>query len=241
MHCFRCSFITVILFVVQYISGSYASSQTVIQLRGAEHTQDTTIFSVNTIGNSGAADGIRAGKNGQGENRRILIRFDVSAIPTQAMIVDTTLEMFVTDIPGNTAGMTTHSLHRVLQDWVEGTGTNMNGETVSGAVTWNAAKEGIEAWHSPGGTYEIAVSAQAVVPSVLQAAAVWSDVRMIADVQDWINGTTENYGWIIIGDESAARSVRGYASSEIADLAPVLHIAFNGQTAHIDSWMLFDM
>ena len=42
----------------------------------------------------------------------------------------------------------------------------------------------------------------------------WSNAEMVADVQQWINTPELNFGWLLLGDESIASTVRRFDSHE---------------------------
>jgi spore coat protein A len=171
---------------------------------------------------SGECDSIYAGKTndppdpGIGSARRALIQFDIAQIPTGSTINSVTLNMNITR-GGNNAD-TDFSLHRVTTAWVEGDNVcdirgGGQGEPSTGGATWIDAEFGITQWGTPGGDYIATASGSTSV--VGADPPVWaSTAAMVSDVQGWLDGTLDNFGWIVIGDEAIVNSARRIDSSE---------------------------
>jgi hypothetical protein len=197
-----------------------------ITLQGDSVTTDTTLLSEVPTFNTGAAISNRAGRSGMAALRRYLVQFDISSVPDGVMITSATLTLRIQNAPNSTP--TNQSLHRVTAGWVEGTSTNQNGEFVAGAASWNSASEGILAWQTPGGDFMATPSATQTVPGVgaIGSEVSWSGAALAADVQVWLDGTEPNFGWILIGEESANQTARNYHSAEAAANQPKLTIEF---------------
>lgn len=143
--------------------------------------------------------------------KRTLYRFDVSSIPSGAVIVNATLELYLL----NGAGIpVTMEAREVLETWVEGSGLNTAPFTTNG-VSWDT---------QPlfGGT---AVGAQTV-----GSTSGWYTFSLTDLVQQWVNGSKPNYGVALVDRNEATIAVnyKTFASSENADIAkrPVLRIQF---------------
>jgi spore coat protein A len=54
----------------------------------------------------------------------------------------------------------------------------------------------------------------------------WSSAQMATDVQDWLDGTYSDYGWIAIGDEATTKSAKRFNSRENGTDPPALTVDF---------------
>ena len=57
---------------------------------------------------------------------------------------------------------------------------------------------------------------------------------MVADVQDWLDNPTNNFGWIILGDEETSHSVKAFSTKE-GSTPPMLTVTFTPPTSVEDS------
>jgi len=145
------------------------------------------------------------GETGMGEVRRGVLAFDISAqIPPGSIITGVTLTLNMSMTPS--ANLRTTELHKLLADWGEGTSQASGGEG-SGApattndATWRHRFFDTIFWTSEGGDFSDAVSASQLVGGV--GVYAWSSPQMIADVQSWLDNPITNFGWLVLGDESA--------------------------------------
>ena len=53
----------------------------------------------------------------------------------------------------------------------------------------------------------------------------WSSPQMVADVQSWLDNPASNFGWLVLGDESAAATAKRFDTRESAT-PPVLTIQY---------------
>lgn len=201
-----------------------------------EASKDNTLYESSTGSlSNGAGNHLFAGLTNNGQIRRGLIMFDVAAaLPDGAVVESATLEM---NMSKTIAAGTQISIHRVMADWGEGTSDaegNEGGGTgaANGDATWLHRFFQTDTWQSPGGDYAPAPSASAVVSTV--GSYEWdSTPAMLADIQDWIDSPDENFGWILIGDESASPTTKRFDSRThpTADNRPVLRLTFRTATA----------
>lgn len=118
--------------------------------------------------------------------QRILFYFDVTSIPTDAVVHDATLHLRVSSFhPLNDDPMPT-ILRRLASAWEEP------------SVTWNSEPT----WGE--------IRAQASVGSALN----WYEWNVTELVADWVAGRHENYGVEIIGDERVQHRERVFYSRE---------------------------
>ena len=207
-----------------------ANAQTV--MIGA--SQDNSIYQ-NLPGNSnGAGVNIFAGTNGATSPRRALLKFNIAAaIPANSTITSVTLTLYCNrTISGNT----NVTLHRLFQNWGEGTsdagGTN-DGDGAPAALndaTWNCSFSNgaggcSTPWTTAGGSYNGTASATASVGGI-GASYNWSSATMNSDVQSWLDAPGTNYGWILRGDEANGGTAKRFSSSENSSNRPVLSVTY---------------
>jgi spore coat protein A len=150
--------------------------------------------------------------------RRAVLAFDIAgAVPAGATIDSVTLTMVVNKVPSNTGYAV--KLHRVLEDWGEGTADAGNsqqgrGEPPSGGdVTWDHTFYPGTFWTTPGGVYTLTASASTSVGGT--GSYTWGSTSgMVADVQFWLDNPGQNYGWIVIGDETVNETAKRLATRE---------------------------
>ena len=202
-----------------------ATAQTVVEISAP--AKDNTIFSEGALSN-GAGNHLFTGRTAQGALRRALVSFDLSAqIPAGAQIQAVTLRLQMNKT--RFGGGSTVAAHRLLRDWGEA-GSDASGQEGTGAnaqagdATWQRAFQGGEAWTTPGGDYQPAPSAST---SGSGNSFTWSSAQMVADVQAWVDDPAANFGWILIGQESAS-SARRFTSGENPTVAnrPSLSITY---------------
>jgi hypothetical protein len=172
--------------------------------------------------------------------RRGLIDFNVAAsgIPAGATITAVTLTM--RDVMGLN-GAQTLSLHDVTQNWGQGSSFS-NGGTGAPAqqndATWlytfyNAANPSASPqWTTPGGDFGATVSGSTVDNAAAGGLVTWSSAtnpQMVADVQNWLNNPANNFGWIMLGNESVgqtAKRLNGMEATTPPAQPPLLTITY---------------
>lgn len=208
-------------------------------------SKDNSIFQ-NTPNNSlGGGQAIFAGTNAQSAPRHGLIQFDIgNAIPAGSTINSVQLTLFLNSAAAGGGSPTIH-LHRLVSDWGEGTaGSNVNGSSSvgqgfaagEGDATWNARHFSATTptlWNSSGGDFAATDSAaMTIVGTTVNTPYTWASTPgMVADVQNWLNDPPANFGWLLLGDEGTAGSVRGFWTREAARtgqgaFAPQLQVAY---------------
>ncbi len=197
------------------------SAQTLVTL---EPDRDNTIFQ-NSAGcvplTNGAGDRLIAGRTNSGQLRRGLISFDIAgSIPAGATILQVELDMRIVHIGVGSSQSHNFAMHRLTRDWGEGStvaagGQGIGGPAFPGDATWCDAQFGSTPWTTPGGDYVATpTTTPRVGPIQWQSYTFPSTQQFVADVQEFLDGTTPNYGWIIIGNESLNRSTRAFGSRE---------------------------
>jgi hypothetical protein len=159
--------------------------------------------------NYGTSDSIEVnGNSNLNAQRRTLIEFNLSSVPSGVRIIDASLNLYFWI--ANNANVQDHSVYRVTSSWVES------------EVTYNNRDSG-NAWTSAGGDYDATV-----IDTVtgLSQDYGWKKWNITSVAESWNNGTYANYGIIIIS--SATGSRKRYYSSDYgtASLRPILNITY---------------
>jgi len=97
-----------------------------------------------------------------------------------------------------------------------------------GDATWNDRFFGSLAWGTAGGVFAPTPSASAPIPEVLGDYVWGSTPTLVSDVQGWLTNPAGNFGWVLLGDESALSTARRFNSREHIDVAsrPRLTVTF---------------
>ncbi len=212
-----------------------------IQTTSAQTTSTILPFKDNTLYenatgvlSNGSGEHFFAGKNNQNLIRRGLVKFDLAEIPGSATIQDATLILHMSK---SISAPQEIALHRVSADWGEAGSDAAGGEgggaaALSGDTTWLHRFFGTDLWNSAGGDFASTASATQTVSDTgfyeWQATA-----QMIADVQDWVNNPGQNFGWILVGNETTFPTSKRFDSREnpIMKNRPVLNVTFSNPTS----------
>ena len=175
---------------------------------------------------NGAGFHFFAGENGMGELRRGVLAFDIAgSIPPGSTITAVSLSMNMSMTP---TGAVTVELHKLLADWGEGTSHAPMGEgdgapATPNDATWRHRFFDSVFWTTQGGDFSATVSASQSVDVIGQY--TWNSAQMVADVQSWLNNPASNFGWLVLGDETAIATAKRFDTRESAS-PPVLTIEF---------------
>ena len=152
--------------------------------------------------NLGGAENLEA-FFGDIENRRSLMRWDLSALPASITINAASVELY--RYGGDAASNMQLALYRLSRDWAEGTGCDFwpaPGYVPDGA-TWFTATTGV-AWTAPGGDYDTTADygygPNGIVTQITLPAGVengWIHLDATAIVRAWIEGSVPNYGLLL--------------------------------------------
>ncbi|HZP85027.1 MAG TPA: DNRLRE domain-containing protein [Chthonomonadaceae bacterium] len=222
----RGGYLAMAALLILLTAGSHASAQTLTLVSSKDNTlyEDAT----GSLSN-GAGANFFAGETGNGLIRRGLLAFDLSAIPTGAKIDSVALTL---SMSRTVSGSETISLYRVLADWGEGT-SNATGQEGAGApattndATWIHRFYNTQTWATPGGDFASAASATRTVGGV--GSYTWASTpQLVADVQGWVDNPSTNFGWAVIGNESAASTAKRFDTREnpVAANRPSLFISY---------------
>jgi spore coat protein A len=196
--------------------------------------KDNTLYQTTSgVLSNGAGQGFFAGTTNDNPplRRRGVIAFNLASIPSNAIITDVRLRLYLGFTQASAPGPV--ALHRALADWGEGT-SDASGNETSGAMpttndaTWLHRFFPGQMWASAGGDFASVASASATVGTAAGVFVEWSGPGLVADAQAWVGGAAPNFGWVVVGDEAVARSQRRFDTKESATPAnrPLLTVTY---------------
>jgi len=179
--------------------------------------RDNTLYEsdLGTISN-GAGEFLFAGHTQKGEARRALLAFDLSGIPTGSIVLSATLTLTMSK---SIAGDTAVAVHALTADWGEAASDALGEEgagalALPGDATWLHGFFDTDLWATPGGDFAATASATTTVGG--SGVYAWSSPALAADVAAWSADPANNFGWIVVGDESANGTAKRFDSRESA-------------------------
>ena len=193
-------------------------------------SKDATLYE---IGNGALANGsgphLFAGTTASGGKRRALVAFHLAPqIPAGSKVTSVKLAVGVSL---SASGAENFRLHAVSRDWGEGASNagparDGGGTTAqTGDATWIHTSFPGARWTSAGGDFNATADA---TTSISFGTGTWNtSAALVARVQDWVDHPANNFGWIILGNESAIRNAKRFDSSEVeGNTAPALTVEF---------------
>jgi len=193
-------------------------------------SKDNTLYEYDSLeGDRSNALGFHffAGETGMNELRRGVLAFDIAgSVPPGSTITAVSLSVNMSRTPTSTVYVM--ELHKLLADWGEGTSVATGGEgdgapATPNDATWRHRFFDTIFWSAQGGDFSATVSASQMVGVVGQY--TWSSAQMVADVQGWLDNPASNFGWLMLGDETAIATAKRFDTRESAS-PPMLTIEF---------------
>lgn len=212
------------------IVSATAWAQTTVQLLPEK---DNTLYE-DTTGNTsnGLGQYMFAGRTAAGSNekiRRAVIQFDIAGnLPSNATITQVTLTL---NMSRTQAGTETVDLHRLTTDWGEGS-SNASGQEGGGTqstlndATWIHNFYSSSQWNTAGGDFTSTASASQSVGGI--GNYTWSSGQLVTDVQDMLDNPNQNFGWVLIGNESTGSTTKRFDTKDHPTAAnrPELEITY---------------
>jgi hypothetical protein len=191
---------------------------TITEQPDASAGKDTRIEQYATNTNYGSIMMFFVGESNNASNSiaRSLIQFDISSIPADSVVTVANLNLFHGDRKASNA--CTMSIYRLKRDWVEA------------QATWNQAKSGTN-WSTSGAANTTNDRESTVQGTLSLAADEANEIKTIpmgiSGVQDWVSGTTPNYGWLLKTDVEANDGHRFFSSDySVATDRPSLEVTY---------------
>jgi hypothetical protein len=196
-------------------------------------SKDTTLYESATGSVAGSAGPHvfvgRVGFGGNLERRRAILRWDVAgSIPAGSRILSATMDLWVEQSSAFLPVAT--NVHRVLQDWNEGSvvspgGGGAGGSAVAGETTWLHTNYPSQLWANAGGDFAPTPSLTFGLPGIGAVVTPSSD-GLVADVQNMLDNPAANFGWLLKTNEILTSNARKINSRSAAALQPKLNIIY---------------
>jgi hypothetical protein len=205
-------------------------------------SRDTSLYQDLPGNSDGAGPGMVVGNTdkGRASPRRALLDFDVAAsVPAGATITGAQFTLVMEQAAPADSRARAVELHRLLANWGEGTtgqgtpaarsGQGFPAPTDGTTATWSHRFFNTTPWTNPGGDFDAAASGSAMVGTARQGYVWNSTTAMVHDVQSWLDDPASNFGWLLLGDESAAATARRFDTREATNssLRPALQITYS--------------
>lgn len=186
---------------------------------------DATLIQVVQTNSSGGGNFFNSGTTQNGNLNRALLRFDLSSLPTNAVIFSATVEMEVIQIPVDGYEAAFFGLHRMLRSWGEGTNAPTGTKTGTGLpartndATWtHRFAYTAQAWAAPGGAPDADFAPNFSLSKLVEAYGRYtfeSTTESTSDVQFWVQHPELNHGWMLLcQSEESLFTARKFASRE---------------------------
>lgn len=147
-----------------------------------------------------------------------LIQFNLSGIPTCAIVSSAVLRLTITNPP---SANRTEGVHTVSKAWTEA------------GVTWNTTN-GSTLWTSPGGDFNPTATATAMTGTIDGVVVQWT---VTSDAIAFVANASSNHGWLIKDvDENVGATTTAYGSKENATASnrPQLVVTYTLNNASCD-------
>jgi hypothetical protein len=195
-----------VLLLVLCATVQAATSTTVI----LHAVADNSMYSEADAVSDGAGPYIWVGQTHVGNNRRALVRFDLSAVPPGSVVVAARLRIAMSK--SISVGRVVE-VRRLLASWGEGTSTGgaggAGGAATAADVTWGFRFFGGRVpWTVPGGDFITGPPSVSTRVDFSGVTWTWSSAGLASDVQLWLASPADNFGWILIGDEAERSAMR---------------------------------
>ncbi|MHB8793750.1 MAG: DNRLRE domain-containing protein [Thermoleophilia bacterium] len=170
--------------------------------------QETWISNSGASLNNGAATDLVVGNhNASSDNRRSLLKFDLSGIPVGSTVNSATMSLYQHAQEDTSTPQL--GIYFATRSWAEGTG---NGSSTADGATWNT-HDGINSWSTGGGDFYATAQATATAPDSTSA---WLDFEITGLAQNWVDGSISNEGMFVkkSGENPAVRDFKTFYSSD---------------------------
>jgi hypothetical protein len=237
----RCAATTVLIAwarILALVLTSLAALQLQADLLELTPAADTTLAEVSPGNNFGGADFFNSGTAGNRRDNRGLLRFDLAALPSGAVLQSAELFVDVVREPEDGLEGSTFELHRALVSWGEGAGVpdplhpGRGVPAQPGEACWTHRFAGTgQTWSAPGGVLgtDFALSASGEV-SVLgindSPYTLVNTPQLLADLEFWRVQPDANFGWAWLSlSEGVQYTARSFGSREGLS-PPVLRLTY---------------
>ncbi len=194
-----------------------------------ERSKDNTLYEdSNGALSNGSGSYIFSGSNDLYEKRRAVLAFDIAgSIPAGSIIESAHFSLDHAALNSNPQPV---ALHRLLSDWGEGSSNAPGNEeggvaSTSNDATWIHTNYDSVFWSNPGADFDQNPSATEMVSG--NGYYNWTSEDLTDDVQFFLDFPGQNFGWILIGEESDSSTVKRFRSREQFTPFPIgIHINY---------------
>ncbi len=160
---------------------------------------------------------LRVGVGG-GDPRRSLLKFYVSAVPSDASIDDAQLELYMDATQSTTLNGTEYVARRMTHGW-------------TGDATWNT-HNGVNAWTKPGGDFAARSYAGTGING---STSGYKSLDVTPMVSTWVNGSELNSGLVVKQAAEDTNNVLYFISSDSTAQAhwPKLTVTYSGSESEL--------
>jgi hypothetical protein len=148
-----------------------------------------------TSSNFGAATTLKIGKTAAGQEMRALLEFNVSSIPSENTVTSAVIQVYLA--LSSNENSTTILVKRVTREWNES------------ELTWGNRKDATP-WFNPGADYDSTTYDSVVLTNQTG----YYNFTITTLVQEWIDGTYDNYGIILIAQSPQDNEIKEISSSD---------------------------
>jgi hypothetical protein len=200
---------------------------------------DTTLYEESDWLSNGKGEYFFAGATRDGNLRRGLVKFDIAGnLPPDGLIISATLRLFVSLHPFYNPQSQPFSIHRLTADWAEGASDALEpggsgASATESDATWTFSYFSLTpteriSWTNPGGDFLPSASATTMVGESYDHYTWGPSPGMLADLRHWLRYPDDNYGWIVLGNESENWTARRFGTRESSEPAfrPVLTVGY---------------
>jgi len=180
---------------------------------GYSGTKDAHILEFFNDNNAGGYHTMEAGRftgSADGDDKAVVVEFDLSLLSSSANVLDATLELYYIGERNGSGQTKSLSVHILTEPWVEGTGSaGIDGEIVPG-VDW----DWLAALPPKFDGKTIAEERIDAMPDV------WYSFDLTSVVRDWIRQAAPNYGVLIQEkDPSSVDGTKQFRTSEYSEVS----------------------
>lgn len=212
--------------------GIYKLVPALPQTASLSPAKDNTIIEDFTT-NSNPLGRVFAGKTNNGFIRRGLLNFNVSGqLPANAIVTDAKVRLNLNTANG--ASAVNFTLNRLSEDWGENpagnSGIGQGAAATVGDATWLARfydPTTPTLWTTAGGNFAATASGSATVATT-PGYYTWTGTGLATDVQQWLKQPATEFGWALLGTETASNTARAFDSRESnPGLVPKLDLTYS--------------
>lgn len=212
-------------------------------------SKDNTIYynngalAADSLSNGDGGSFVAGTPNTPNYYRRALIHFNIKTKLESSKLLSLTVDSVVLKIHAqqnakHDEAARHFTLHKLNQDWDQGASIaedpGRGAQAQNKDATWKWSKYPGSLWATAGGNFVSTASATTgtLTGDLLEADVFWrssvsGNEQMKTDVQEWVNASGSNYGWLIKGvEDGGERKATMFYSSE-SDYPPTLTVYYH--------------